>query len=163
MRALSDSEVSLMLASSLIAQVCTRAWMGYGQVLFLEFMRHAASTEKRDGESGLASTCKVKSNFADWSIHQGNALIGTGENDREVALRSLRLIVNHNVIACGVEWADKSLEVKTDNDLSLKIVPFTELEFADRWAWLVRDLDGKIIYMTCSGIAWLGHEDIPFY
>lgn len=149
-------QVRELVESELRRRTLIAAWLGYGEPLFLEFVRDSRPDTR---ESNVQSDkCKLETNFATWSIE--GPINGTSDSDSRECLESAsQSLIGANI--CDLEISvDAILTVRFDGVRLLKIVPWPVADgLSDAWSLSLPD--DRILAASNAGQFAIFEKDVP--
>lgn len=132
------------------------AWIGYGDPLFLQFVR-ASGTRIGDATSD-AACCKLDTNFANWSVE--GTINGNQELDTRIRLASACQSLIDAVVHEVEVSEDGRLTLRFDECRVLTVAPWP-MEDGLSDAWSLTLCDEKILAVSNAGQVAIVERHIP--
>ena len=145
------------LDALVIDRMCVEAWTGHANSLFVGTDRdttgkHAQGTAVTPAGCG-PHTLHVQ--FADWECVRNGVLV----------VSSARLQHNDDIaviVGCrALQWqrlASASLLIDWEGGFRVRVTPYAQPRYRDKFAWSIRCPTGQHVLVTCAGAVYTGHD-----
>ncbi len=158
-------DVREALDTAISGRICSEAWLGYANLLFLgfDFADELLSSELNGEPDDNRSLYLLGTDFADWVIENDAGVVGTADDERAKAESAARLL--YGVRATGWSFIGDSLglSVEFESGLKVRITPMsnTEEDVLHKGAWQLRMPDGHYRHARWDGTLYALHKDEP--
>jgi hypothetical protein len=132
------------------------AWLGYGDPLFLQFVR--TSGTRSDAAKTDATGCKLDTNFATWSVE--GTINGHQERDTRIRLESACQSLLGAVVHEVEVSEDGRLTLRFDRCRVLTVAPWL-LDDGLSDAWSLTLCDEKILAVSNAGQIAIVERHVP--
>ncbi len=145
-----------LVESELLPSTLITAWLGFGESLFMEFMR----IQRPDtSEPNVPSDkCKLQTNFATWSIE--GPINGTSVSDSRDCLESATQSLIGAIIYDLELSVDAILTVRFDGARLLKIMPWPVAD-GHSDAWSLSLPDDRVLAVSNAGQFAIVEKNVP--
>jgi hypothetical protein len=142
------------LSEALSGRICSYAWLGYGNPLFLGFgkVSQESITLSRGTFDHRVAEYKVTTNFADWSLETLGPAASMILMDMDQAEHAVKALEGKQVL----RWQlieGHGLQIEFEGRLRLRVVPWKDAESADSDsdAWCVSLPGNRVVAVSCDG------------
>ena len=131
-------------------KTCSKAWLGYAEVLFIGFDNHFNMMSNEEMKVYNASF-EIHTHLAQWKVYKKCKLLGSGEDDRECAQAAMSILLGQQVIGWKSSPIQKRLSIQFDNGLELRIIPWLDIKSKSSVAYSLSFGDEYYIVIHCNG------------
>ena len=130
-------DVESTLDAAIGGRLCTQAWLGVGNVLFLGFGEDVLPATL-PGESHPEREYELQLDSADWWIEDASGVRAASTDGRTAAQLGATLLVGRRVAGWYSKDSIAALEIDFEDGLTLKMSPYTDADVSEMDAWILR-------------------------
>ena len=138
------------LTKGLNNKICSKAWLGYAEVLFIGFDNHFNMMSNEEMKVYNASF-EIDTNLSQWKVYKNCKLLGSGEDERECAQAGMNNLLGQQVIGWKLSPKQKRLSIEFVDGLELRIIPWLDIKSQSRVAYYLSSGDDYYLAINCNG------------